>query len=213
MLRGEWKMAVGFAGAILLLVAFPIMLNTLFGLTGWRWEQLTSPWTMNKSIAPLFTPEVQHWAKDIDRWATEYSIDPNLLATIMQIESCGHPTVYSNAGAQGLFQVMPFHFSPGEQSLDPDTNAMRGAKFVQWCSDYTDGNVGLTLACYNGGGLLTQRSFHTWPEQTKRYYLWGVGIYGDAIQNSSQSQTLDSWLNAGGSRLCNTASSVLGLSR
>jgi len=209
-IRGEWKVAAGLLGSILSLLALPLMLNVLFTVTGWHWEQLF-PGTI-KTIAPLFSSPVQYWGEDIERWSAEYSIDPNLLATIMQIESCGHPTVISSAGAQGLFQVMPMHFSAGEQSFDPDTNAMRSAKFVQWCSNFTDGDIGLTLACYNGGGLLTKRNFHTWPDQTQRYYLWGVGIYSDARDGKTQSQTLNGWLNAGGSRLCQSASLALGIS-
>ncbi|MEO0565911.1 MAG: lytic transglycosylase domain-containing protein, partial [Chloroflexota bacterium] len=85
------------------------------------------------SLAPLFTPEVTHWGPQIEAWATIYELEPNLLATVMQIESCGHPTVNSSAGAQGLFQVMPFHFADDEDMLDPDTNAKRGAAHLNDC--------------------------------------------------------------------------------
>lgn len=163
------------------------------------------------NIAPFFTPQVQHWASDIERWATAYSLDVNLLATIMQIESCGHPTISSSSGAQGLFQVMPFHFQAGEQMLDPDTNALRSAIFIRECSKYANGDVGLTLACYNGGPSVTQQSFAQWPAETKRYYVWGLGIYIDAIHNVDDSQTLDQWLLAGGVNLCNSASVALGM--
>src|SRR5512140_407710 len=39
-------------------------------------------------LSPVFTKEVQHWGNDIIHWANAASIDPNLAATIMQIESC-----------------------------------------------------------------------------------------------------------------------------
>ncbi|HEX2908656.1 MAG TPA: transglycosylase SLT domain-containing protein, partial [Phototrophicaceae bacterium] len=92
------------------------------------------------NLAPLFTNEIDHWAGDIERWANENQVDPNLLATVMQIESCGHPTISSSAGAQGLFQVMPFHFTAGENQLDPNTNAKRGAAFLKYCTDYANGD-------------------------------------------------------------------------
>ena len=98
-------------------------------------------------IAPLFTPEVKFWASDISRWAHEDDLDPNLLATVMQIESCGHPTISSYAGAQGLFQVMPFHFDANENQLDPDTNAKRGADYLNICTGMANGDPGLSLAC------------------------------------------------------------------
>jgi soluble lytic murein transglycosylase-like protein len=163
------------------------------------------------AIAPLFTPQVNHWSGDIARWSSQHGLDPNLLATVMQIESCGHPTVSSSAGAQGLFQVMPFHFTQGEQMLDPETNARRGASFLQQClSDFAGGDPGLAMACYNGGPSVTRKSFTEWPAETRRYYMWGMGIYTDARANAANSQTLNEWLDAGGSRLCQQAGSALG---
>jgi soluble lytic murein transglycosylase-like protein len=163
-------------------------------------------------IAPLFTEEVRYWARDIERWAAEYDLDPNLLATVMQIESCGHPDISSYAGAQGLFQVMPFHFSAGEIQTDPETNAKRGASFLEQClTNWGRNDPGLALACYNGGPSLTNKPYTAWPNQTQRYYIWGLGIYTDASSNESSSPTLDLWLQSGGATLCQMADNVLGL--
>ncbi len=163
------------------------------------------------AVAGLFTPEVRYWAEDIERWADEHDLDPNLLATVMQIESCGHPTVSSYAGAQGLFQVMPFHFEMGEDQLDPNTNALRGAKFLKYCEGYTDGDIALTLACYNGGPGTASKPYAQWSDQTQRYLLWGIGIYADASTGQRESQTLQRWLDAGGRYLCRDAATTLGL--
>lgn len=162
-------------------------------------------------IAPLFTDEVAHWQDDIARWAQTYDLDPNLLATVMQIESCGHPTVSSVAGAQGLFQVMPFHFATNENPLDPNTNAMRGAGVLNECLRLAEGDVGLAMACYNGGPSVLYQEMSTWYDEPRRYYYWGTGIYADAQNNAQSSPRLDEWLNAGGARLCDLASAELGL--
>lgn len=159
-------------------------------------------------IAPLFTDEVDHWSEDISRWAAQYNLDPNLLATVMQIESCGHATISSHAGAQGLFQVMPFHFDFGEVYTDPDTNAKRSANFLNECLSWANGDPGLALGCYNGGPSITTRPFASWPSETQRYYTWGLGIYRDAQNNASQSETLNQWLAAGGQYLCNQAAAA-----
>lgn len=188
---------------IVLLFCLPLLANS--GIMQWR--KFRNP----NTIAPFFTRQVQHWAGDIDRWANAYSLDPNLMATIMQIESCGHPTVSSWAGAQGLFQVMPFHFAEGESMLDPDTNALRSAIFIRECTSYAKGDVGLILACYNGGPSVTWRSFDQWPAETKRYYVWGLGMYLDATHNMQESETLEQWLLAGGINLCNSAAVALGI--
>lgn len=162
-------------------------------------------------IAPLFTPEVQHWAPQIVAWANAAGIDPNMAATVMQIESCGNPNAVSGAGAQGLFQVMPFHFDAGEAMQDPDTNARRGMAYLALGMQQTGGDTSRTFAGYNGGHGTAARSWDTWPAETQRYYVWATGIYEDAVAGSGSSETLDQWLAAGGAGLCQQAAAQLGL--
>ncbi|MGH2626986.1 MAG: transglycosylase SLT domain-containing protein, partial [Anaerolineales bacterium] len=73
-------------------------------------------------VSPLFTPQVLHWEHDIRRWAAAGGLDPNLVAVVIQIESCGDPGAVSSSGALGLFQVMPFHFGEEDEPLDVETN-------------------------------------------------------------------------------------------
>lgn len=162
-------------------------------------------------ISPLFTREIQHWAPQIVAWATGHGLDPNMAATVMQIESCGDPNAVSSAGAQGLFQVMPFHFTEGEAMQDPDTNARRGMDYLALGMQQTNGDTSRTFAGYNGGHGTAARSWDTWPAETQRYYVWATGIYKDAVAGSESSETLDQWLAAGGASLCRQASARLGL--
>lgn len=162
-------------------------------------------------IAPLFTREVQHWAPQIVAWAAEFGLDPNMAATVMQIESCGDPNAVSSAGAQGLFQVMPFHFSPGEEMQDPNTNARRGMAYLALGMEQTGGDTSRTFAGYNGGHGTAARGWETWPAETQRYYVWSTGIYKDAVAGSATSETLNQWLAAGGAGLCQQAAARLGL--
>lgn len=174
-------------------------------------EVVAAPPAVGGGIAPLFTAEVQHWAPQIVAWATAAGIDPNMAATVMQIESCGDPNAVSGSGAQGLFQVMPFHFSPGEVMQDPDTNAFRGMAYLALGMEQTGGDTSRTFAGYNGGHGTAARSWDTWPAETQRYYVWSTGIYEDAVAGSASSETLDQWLAAGGAGLCRQAAERLGL--
>lgn len=163
------------------------------------------------AIAPLssvFTPEVRYWEPLINAWAILYGIDPNLIATVIQIESCGDPSVSSSAGAQGLFQVMPFHFTPGEDMLDVQTNATRGLDYLVGGLAKANGHVGLALAGYNGGHGVIGRGWASWPEETRRYYYWGSQIYAEATSGMETSPTLQEWLGVGGQNLCARASST-----
>src|SRR5262245_49340622 len=116
-------------------------------------------------LSPVFTPEVQHWARKITAWAALYQLDPNLVATVMQIESCGAPHAASSSGAQGLFQVMPYHFDSQDMMEDPDTNAGRGLAYLALGLSRAGGNIGLALAGYNGGHGVIGQDRSLWPAE------------------------------------------------
>lgn len=164
-----------------------------------------------ESISPIFTAEVRYWESDIVRWAAGQNLDPNIVATIMQIESCGNPQAVSIAGARGLFQVMPFHFSADENMLDPDTNATRGLNFYNEQLRYTGNDKLLSFAGYNGGYAASGGAYANWPDETKRYHTWAKGIYEDAQSGAAESTTLDTWLAAGGAAGCQIAAAQLNI--
>ncbi|MCS7252263.1 MAG: transglycosylase SLT domain-containing protein [Anaerolineae bacterium] len=155
-------------------------------------------------LAPLFTPEVQRWSAQIWAWARAYDLDPDLIATVMQIESCGDPFALSSSGAIGLFQVMPFHFGAHENPWDPETNARAGLSYLAEALRRANGDVAQALAGYNGGHAVIRRP-ERWSAETRRYVYWGVGIYEDARRGATESDRLQEWLEAGGHRLCEQA--------
>jgi len=161
--------------------------------------------TVGVEALTAFTPEVQHWGDLIFSWAENYDLPPLLVAIVMQIESCGNPKVVSSAGAMGLFQVMPFHFSPGEDMLLPESNAARGLDYLRRSFQLAGGQIDLTLAGYNGGLSQIAKPRSSWPEETRRYVDWGLGIWDDLLSGTSESSTLSAWLGAGGSWLCQGA--------
>ena len=167
--------------------------------------------TVSGSISPVFSKEIKHWEPQIMGWAAQYDLDPDIIATIMQIESCGDPNAVSGAGAQGLFQVMPFHFEAGEDMQYPDSNAYRGMKFYNTMLAHTGGDVMLSFAGYNGGYAATDYPYEQWPNETQRYLYWAQGIYEEAKAGATESTRLQEWMNAGGIGLCQQASARLGI--
>ncbi len=159
------------------------------------------------ALSTVFTPEVQHWAPKIMQWSQQYGVDPDILGTVIQLESCGDWQAGSGAGAQGLFQVMPFHFAPGEDMHDPDTNARRGIEYLKGGLIRADGHVGLAMAGYNGGWGVIDLGWGGWYRETRLYYVWGAQIYLDAMygKKPQESAALQDWLNAGGVNLCRQA--------
>ncbi len=163
-------------------------------------------------LSSVFTPEVQYWAGRIQVWAAAAGLDPNLAATVMQIESCGDPRALSRAGAMGLFQVMPYHFTASDDPYAPDTNALRGLDYLRRSLEAANGDTRLALAGYNGGIGVIGRSESNWPEQTQRYAYWGSGIYAEASSGADESPRLQEWLAASGLYLCKQAHNRLGIS-
>ncbi|HEY62260.1 MAG TPA: lytic transglycosylase domain-containing protein [Anaerolineae bacterium] len=164
------------------------------------------------SSAPLssvFTEEVLFWRGQIIDWSERWNTDPNLIATIMQIESCGNPQAESPAGAIGLFQVMPYHFTENEDPYKPRVNARRGIGYLNQALESSGGDIRLGFAGYNGGINGAKRPKSQWSDETTRFVYWGLGIYEDASSQMEHSDRLDEWLAHGGSSLCKQAASVL----
>jgi soluble lytic murein transglycosylase-like protein len=161
-------------------------------------------------LSPIFTPEIQYWGKQIITWSAKNNLDPNLVATVMQIESCGNPDARSSAGAMGLFQVMPFHFIALDNPYDPDTNALRGLAYLKRSLAAAGGDPNLALAGYNGGISVISKPQSYWASETQRYLYWGSGIYADAASGASESPRLDEWLSRA-SGMCSGAKEKLGL--
>lgn len=136
-------------------------------------------------LAPMWrkSPSVWWWRNDIYRWAEEYKLNPNILASLMQIESGGLPTAGSHAGALGLFQVVPkwhLNYDKGEVNsdlYDPDFNTWKGMIFYNSCLTRADNDPVRAAACYNGGASVLSKDPAYWPAETKAYAKWFSWIY------------------------------------
>jgi soluble lytic murein transglycosylase-like protein len=194
-----------------------IFISAVLGSLAWKINPSAIPSLVDvppaalKSISPIFRIEIHYWADSILRWAAASQLDPNLVATIMQIESCGDPRARSSAGAMGLFQVMPFHFYAVDDPYDPDTNAERGLAYLAKSLATGGGDARLAMAGYNGGIGVIGRSEWSWSAQTKRYVQYGAPIYEDAQNGINPSIALNDWYESYGLILCRQASQRLGL--
>lgn len=168
-----------------------------------------APSNGDPTISQVFTKEIRYWEPQIQHWAIEFGLDPNLIAVVMQIESCGHPNIQSSAGALGLFQVMPLHFREGENPLDPTINALRGLSYLTRSLEISKDDPSLALAGYNGGLSVIQWDREFWANETSRYVHWGSGILEDINSGLTKSPRLSEWLTNGGKSLCNQAANAL----
>ena len=116
-----------------------------------RRPQNTTNVTMNSSDSNLYTANSNEgkYRDLIIKYAKEYNLDPNMVASIITIESTWDPNALSSANCQGLMQVNP-RFNKGNL-YDVETNIRLGCKIYRECLDACDGNVAHALVSYNMG--------------------------------------------------------------
>lgn len=85
--------------------------------------------------------------------AKRYRLEAALIRSVMQTESAFNPVAVSDAGAQGLMQLMPeLALELGvTDPFDPRENIMAGARHLRRLLDLHHGNIGLAVASYNAG--------------------------------------------------------------
>lgn len=81
--------------------------------------------------------------------ARRYRLEAALIRSVMQTESAFNPVAVSDAGAQGLMQLMP---ELGvTDPFDPRENIMAGARHLRRLLDLHHGDITLAVASYNAG--------------------------------------------------------------
>lgn len=96
---------------------------------------------------------------EADKLAQRYRLSPNLLIAVMAIESNFHPYIQSEAGAQGMMQVMPrIHarryekYGGAGSFIDPMVSLRVGAEILRDCVKLKGGSETEGLRFYFGGG-------------------------------------------------------------
>ena len=149
--------------------------------------------------------------------AKKFDLGPKLLKSVAAAESSWDQNAVSKAGAQGLMQVMPMNFQPGENPFDPRDNIMAGARVMSWAKQQSGGDFDEMLRWYNGGKNRGSQENINYPGRVKEQYAAIYGTQPNPVNAPSQEtseiarntaktnqliqQAIDSNRNSGGAGL------------
>lgn len=113
--------------------------------------------------------------KTVHQEATHAGLAPELVLSVIHVESNFDRFAISSAGARGLMQVMPFWLDelnrPEDDLFDIRTNIRFGCTILRHYLDREKGNHSRALARYNGSVGKTWYPMRVFEAMRKRRYL------------------------------------------
>ncbi|WP_406226971.1 transglycosylase SLT domain-containing protein [Pseudomonas siliginis] len=118
--------------------------------------------------------DTQSYRREIEAASGLYGVDRALVRAVIHAESAFRPYAISEAGAQGLMQLMPdtaARFAV-DNPFDARQNIRGGVRYLAWLLKRFNGNQTLALAGYNAGeaSVVEHNGVPPYPE-TKSYVI------------------------------------------
>lgn len=113
-------------------------------------------WTIRRNLEPV------KYEREINKYAAKFSLEKDLLAALIYVESRFNKQTTSSKGAVGLMQIMPatavwiaeeleYHNFRIKDLDDPDLNIKFGSWYFAYLYQKFDKNLIKTIAAYNAG--------------------------------------------------------------
>lgn len=116
--------------------------------------KVIAPQTVGQTASTaVVTPAASNLNETVDRIAAQNALPPQLIHSVIKVESNYNPNAVSAKGAQGLMQLIPStaqRFGVAD-SFNPVENIQGGAKYLKYLLGLYDNDYALALAAYNAG--------------------------------------------------------------
>ncbi len=127
-----------------------------------------------RSTRPAEAPFRGRYDEIIEKHAATYSVSPDLVRAVVQVESGFNPYARSPRGAMGLMQLMPdTAIEMGvTNAYDADQNIRGGVAYLRQLLNRYAGDLTLALAAYNAGpGAVDRVGYAVPPLRETRDYV------------------------------------------
>jgi hypothetical protein len=136
----------------------------------------TTVTTQTVEVVGQYTNTVEQWRPEIDEWSVVYGVDADIIATVLQVQTCGNKDYFSERELRyGLFGVEWFLFSEGDDHYDLNRNAELGMEVLRDLSQQTN-SEGLVFGGWKSRAAMVQ-SFDRWPRLAMQFFWSARPIY------------------------------------
>jgi len=148
-------------------------------------ETVVAPRAISSATPPLPAPKPAVWQSpptgSIDEMVAQVaereSLPPQLIHSVIKVESNYNPYAVSPKGAQGLMQLIPAtaqRFGVAN-AFNPSENIQGGAKYLKYLLELYNGDYPRALAAYNAGEGAVAKYGGVPPYPETRDYLVRIG--------------------------------------
>lgn len=126
---------------------------------------------------PLRPAPITNFNEAVDHIARKHLLPPQLVHSVIKVESNYNPNAVSPKGALGLMQLIPStaHRFGVSNAFNPVENVEGGARYLRYLLDLYKGDFRLALAAYNAGEGAVARHGGVPPYPETVNYLQQVG--------------------------------------
>jgi soluble lytic murein transglycosylase-like protein len=154
----------------------------------WPVAEAPACFTVARTIVPTstrFSSPPPHIEALVKKLAPQYQVSPQLVLSIIAVESNFDVTAVSPKAAMGLMQLIPQtakRFGV-RNPFDAQDNIRGGVAYLRWLLAYFEGDVVLVAAAYNAGeGAVNQYRGVPPYDETREYVRRVVGRFGNTRQ-------------------------------